>query len=486
MTQEATEVTPQKAGAPQDAPPGPAPSSDDSAKMSPKQIWALITLSCGLFLATLDFSIVYVALPSIGDALKLGESSLQWVVSGYAIFFAGFLLTGGRIGDRFGARRVFLGATALFGASSLAAALTDDFTTLIIARALQGIGAGLLDPSTLGLIQQIFPAGPKRNRAMTVWGAVGAIGLVGGVVLGGLLTAIAWQWVFLVNVPFVVLVIVLGFFLLPGRRSDAGEPTPLNALSAVFGTGAILLLVLGLSRLGDVGPGAASTWLGLGGFVVLGAAWVIRERTSRSPLIDRQLWKTRSLMVACLIDACYVLSIGVEFFLVTLFLQNEHGFNPLSAGLAFLPLTATVIVGNAITDKLIARSGPKPMVVTGLLVAAVGLALLALGAHADGYVLGMLPGLLLSGVGNGIAFPALFISATSDIPGENQGVGAAMLTTTQYVFSALGLAVLVLILGSDPGTGNYLTTFVFSSVAAAVGAVVAAIGMRKPTAGTAG
>lgn len=456
------------------------PSEDSaSAKMTPKQVWALAVLSCGLFLATLDFSIVYVALPSIGTELGLAESSLQWVVSGYAIFFAGFLLSGGRIGDRFGAGRVFLGATALFGISSLAAALTDDFTTLIIARALQGIGAGLLDPSTLGLIQQIFPVGPKRNRAMTVWGAVGAVGLVGGVVLGGLLTAISWQWVFLVNVPFAVLVIVLGAFLLPKRPRTEDAATPLNVLSAVFGTGAILLLVLGLTRLGDVGIGASSTLLGLGGFVVLGAAWVLRERTSRHPLIARQLWKTRSLMTACLVDACYVLSIGVEFFLVTMFLQNEHGFSPLNAGLAFLPLTVTVIVGNVITDKSITRWGPRPMVATGLVIAGIGLALLALGVHQDSFALGMLPGLLLSGVGNGIAFPALFISATSEIPAENQGVGAALLTTTQYVFSAAGLAVLVLILGASPDTGSYQTTFTFSAVMALLGALVAAVGMRK-------
>ncbi|MFE6775089.1 MFS transporter [Streptomyces sp. NPDC057702] len=447
--------------------------------MAPRQFWSLVVLSCGLFLATLDFSIVYVALPSIGSDLSLGESSLQWVVSGYAIFFAGFLLSGGRIGDRFGAGRVFLGATALFGVSSLAAALTDDFTTLIIARALQGIGAGLLDPSTLGLIQQIFPVGPKRNRAMTVWGAVGAVGLVGGVVLGGLLTAIAWQWVFIVNVPLAALIIGFGFYLLPRHRRSDSEPTPLNALSAAFGTGAILLLVLGLSRLGDAGVDAPSTWLGLGGFVVLGIAWVARERSSAHPLIARQLWKTRSLMIACLVDACYVLSIGVEFFLVTMYLQNEHHFSPLEAGLGFLPLTLTVIVGNAITDRFIARHTARTMVAVGLATAAVGLTLLAIGVHLDGYALGMLPGLLLSGVGNGIAFPALFISATSEIPGENQGVGAALLTTTQYVFSAAGLAVLVLILGSDPGTGNYLTTFVFTAVMALLGAIAAVVGMRN-------
>ncbi|HEY9328939.1 MAG TPA: MFS transporter [Streptomyces sp.] len=475
-----TQKTEESTARPPEAVPASPPAAE-GAKMTPKEAWALAVLGCGLFLATMDFSIVYVALPSIGSALSLTESSLQWVVSGYAIFFAGFLLTGGRVGDRFGARRVFLGATALFGLSSLAAAMTDDFTTLIIARALQGVGAGLLDPSTLGLIQQIFPAGPKRNRAMTIWGAIGAIGLVGGVALGGLLTAVAWQWVFLVNVPFAALVIGLGFFLLPGRRTDAGAPTPLNALSAVLGTGAILLLVLGLTRLGDVGLADATTWAPLIGFAALAAGWVIRERTSVSPLIARQLWRTRSLMVACLIDACYVLSIGVQFFLVTLFLQNEHGFSPLAAGLAFLPLTVTVIVGNGVTDKLIARLGARTMLITGLLTAAAGLAFLAAGVHVESYALGMVPGLLLSGVGNGIAFPALFISATSDIPGENQGVGAAMLTTTQYVFTSLGLAVLVLVLGSDPGVGNYMTTFVFSAVAAASGALVAAFGMRRPS-----
>ncbi|HLL33579.1 MAG TPA: MFS transporter [Streptomyces sp.] len=449
--------------------------------MTSKEAWTLTVLGCALFLATLDFSIVYVALPSIGADLSLRESSLQWVVSSYAIFFAGFLLVGGRMGDRFGARRVFLGATALFGVSSLAAGLTDDFTTLVIARALQGIGAGLLDPCTLGLIQQVFPPGAKRNRAMAVWSAVGALGLVGGVVIGGLLTAVSWHWVFFVNVPLAIAVIALGFLLLPGRQhQDGGRPTPLNVPSAVFGTGAILLLVLGLSRLGDVGITAPSTVIGLVGFAVLGTAWVVRERTSASPLIARQLWRTRSLMTACVIDACYVLSIGVEFFLVTMFLQNEHDMGPLAAGLGFLPLTVTVILGNVITDRFIGRHGPKPMVVTGLAIAGLGLALLAVGVHSDSYLIGMLPGLLLSGVGNGIAFPAMFVYATSDIPGENQGVGAAMMTTTQYVFSATGLAILVLMLGASPQVGNFTVTFAFSAAMGFLGSVIAAAAMRRP------
>ncbi|MFF9672651.1 MFS transporter [Streptomyces eurythermus] len=480
MTTEATSGNPTGAMAAAQSAPEPADN-----RISGRQAWALAVLGCGLFLATLDLSIVYVALPSIGEDLALPESRLQWIVSGYAIFFAGFLLVGGRTGDRFGARRVFLGATALFGASSLAAALTQDFTTLVVARALQGIGAGLLDPATLGLIQQVFPPGPKRNRAMAVWGAVGAIGLVGGVALGGLLTTVSWQWVFLVNVPIAAAVIAAGLFLLPGRRTDAAAPTPLNALSGILGTGAILLLVLGLTRLGDAGWSDPATLVGLAGFVVLAALWVVRERTSASPLIARELWRTRSLMVACAVDACYVLSIGVEFFLVTLFLQDQRGFSPLAAGLGFLPLTVTVIIGNAVTDRLVGRHGPRTMVMGGLLLAAIGLGLLAVGVHSDSYAIGVLPGLLLSGLGNGIAFPAMFIAATSEIPGENQGVGAALVTTTQNVFQALGLAVLVILLGAHPGTGNFTTTFAATGAMALLGTLVAAAGLRGPLAGKA-
>ncbi|WP_331721282.1 MFS transporter [Streptomyces sp. NBC_00212] len=454
--------------------------SDGSNSIRGKEALALAVLGCGLFLATLDFSIVYVALPSIGSDLSLSEGKLQWIVSGYAIFFAGFLLVGGRTSDRFGARRVFLGATALFGVSSLAASLTHDFTTLVIARALQGIGAGLLDPATLGLVQQLFPPGPKRNKAMTVWGAVGAIGLVGGVVFGGLLTALSWQWVFFVNVPIAALVLVFGRVLLPGRRRADATPVPLNFTSGLFGTGAILLLVLGLSRLGDVGLASTSTLVGLAGFVVLAAAWVVRERTSASPLIAHELWRTRSLMVACAVDACYVMSIGVEFFLVTLFLQDQQGFSPLAAGMGFLPLTVTVIFGNIITGKLIGRHGPRLMMVSGLVVAAVGLALLAAGVHSDSYALGVLPGLLLSGLGNGIAFPAMFLTATSDLPGDHQGVGASLVTTTQYVFASLGLAVLVILLGTHPGRGEFMTTFIVTGAMALLGAIVAGTGLRRP------
>ncbi|SDP95259.1 drug resistance transporter, EmrB/QacA subfamily [Actinopolyspora xinjiangensis] len=448
----------------------------DSSKMSRLQVLALAVLGCGLFLATLDFSIVYVALPSIGNDLALSDNRLQWVVSAYAILFAGFLLVGGRIGDRFGAGRVFLLSTGLFGIGSLAAGMADNFATLVIARAFQGIGAGLLDPSTLGLIQKIFPAGPKRNRAMAVWGAVGAIGLVGGVVLGGLLTAFSWKLIFFVNVPIVILVIAFGMVLLPkGKDSEASRPV--NGINAALGTGAILSLVFALTQLGEVGLTDTSTLSGAVGFVVLAGIWVARERASENPLIARELWRTRSLMVACGIVGCYVLSIGLEFFLVTHFLQNEHGYGPLAAGIGFLPLTITVLVGNAITDRIIPKAGARAMVMTGLLVSAFGLALIAACVNFDNYAIGMLPGLLLSGLGNGIAFPALFISATSDIPSDHQGVGAAMLTTSQYVFSALGLAVLVLILGHAPDPGNYLITFGFSASMAVLGTLIAAFGM---------
>ncbi|WP_084477198.1 MFS transporter [Actinokineospora enzanensis] len=454
---------------------------EESGAIRGKKAWALALLGTGLFLATLDFSIVYVALPSIGDGLALSEANLQWVVSGYAIFFAGFLLIGGRAGDRFGARRVFILATALFGISSLAAGLSDNFTLLVIARAVQGIGAGLLDPSTLGLIQRIFPAGPQRNRAMSVWGAVGAIGLVGGVVLGGLLASISWQWVFFATVPVAAIAVVSAFFLLPSDKDSPQGTGSLNVLSGVLGTGAILLLVLGLTRLADVGL-TSTTAASFGGFVVLAVAWVIRERTSSNPLIARALLRTRSLVVACAVDACYALSVGVQFFVVTLFLQEQAGYSALAAGLGFLPLTVSVIVGNIIGDRFIGNRGPRAMIIVGLSTAAVGMILLALSTHLDGYLAGQLPGLLLSGLGNGIAFPAMFLYATSQVEPENQGVGAALITTTQYVFSALGLALLVIVLGVHPDLGDYTTAFAGIGALALLGAVIGAVAIRRPAA----
>jgi MFS transporter len=416
---------------------------------------SLAVLSLAQFLVALDYSIIYVALPSIGRDLGLDPALAQWVISAYAVLFAGFLMVGGRLADRYGPRRLFVAAIVGFGVTSAIGGLAGNGPILLAARGAQGLAAALLQPAVLALLGMTFEAGPARDRALAVWGSVGASGLAVGAILGGLLTTASWRWTFLINVPL-TLIAALG-----ARHFRTPPPPPPGRsplLASVLGTGAVLAFVIGLGW-----------WPFLIAAGVLGAAFVRHERVSAHVLIPRELRRIGSLRAGAVATALYMASVGSEFYLVTLLLQTGRGYGPLRAGLAFLPLAAMVTVGSTAAGRAVRAVPARTVLSGGFLIAAAGLGWLVLALGGDSYAGDLLPGLLLSGFGHGAIYTSMFIIGTRDVPAEHQGAAGSLLTTSQYLSGAITIAVLTLVL-DGPG---FRWAFAVTAVAALAGAVLA-------------
>ncbi|WP_344407644.1 MFS transporter, partial [Dactylosporangium fulvum] len=414
----------------------------------------LVVLALAQFLLALDYSIVYVALPGMARDLGLDLGTAQWVVSAYAVPFAGFLLVGGRLADRVGAGRLFVAATALFGVASVVGGAAGDGATLLAARGAQGVAAALLQPAVLGLIGSTFAAGPARTRALSVWGAVGASGLAAGVVLGGLLTRASWRWTFYVNVPVTVFCAVGGLLWLAMRRGT-DQRVPLRA--ALLATGAALAVVLGLTFAGTEGWRSPLTRATVAAGGALTAGFLAGERRGTSTLVDVSLRRIGSLRTGTAATALYMASVGSEFYVVTLLLQTLRGYEPLRAGLAFLPLAAMVTVGSSATARAVRRFGTPPTLAGAFVLAAAGLAWLALGG-TGAYATGLLPGLLVTGFAHGMIYTSMFILGGRDVPAALQSSAGALLTTSQYLAGAVTVAVLTLVLhGGDFAVGFWLT-----------------------------
>ncbi|MDJ0318690.1 MFS transporter [Arthrobacter antibioticus] len=436
------------------------------------QTLTLIVISIAQFIIALDYSIVYVALPSIGAELAMNGASLQWVVSSYALLFAGLLLLGGRIVDKFGGKSVFIGSILLFGLSSLLGGIADNATLLLLARALQGIAASALLPSVLALLSQTFPGGKLRSNAYAIWGAVGASGLAAGVVLGGLLTTFSWRWTFLINIP---LVIICGIGAVKTFRSKNPQtkPTTIPVMSSIAGTAAILLVVLTLTLLADPETSPGLFWSVTVLAILAVLAFLFNERRSDSPLIERPLRKLHALRAGTIAAGLYMASVGTEFFLVTLYLQEQRGYSALAAGIAFLPLAAMVTAGNVVAGKLIVSNSVQRVLGLGFAISAGGLLLLAVSLGIDNFWLGLLPGFLLSGFGHGLIYTAMFVLGTSDAPQESQGAAGSLITTSQYVAGGISLALLVLVIALTGPELGYPLAFGINAAFALIGVVVA-------------
>ncbi len=382
--------------------------------------WALAVLSVAQFLVALDYSIIYVALPSIAHDLRFDSAVTQWVISAYAVLFAGLLMVGGRLADRVGAKRVFIIAIVLFGVTSGVGGAAQDGAILLAARGTQGFAAALLQPAVLGLLGTTFPAGPSRSRALAVWGSVGASGLAAGAILGGLLTTASWRLTFFVNVPL-TLVCALGaarWFVQTGTLAHARR---IPALASILGTGAVLTLVAGLSLGAEQGWNGASARILLGMALLLILGFLLNERRSRNVLIERSLRSIRSIGVGSAATALYMASVGSEFYLVTLLLQSVRGYTPLEAGFAFLPLALMVMCGSFAAGHAARRLNASSVLIGGFTIAAIGLALLAFSLRGDSYAVALLPGLIISGIGHGVIYTSMFILATHDVPYRASG-----------------------------------------------------------------
>jgi EmrB/QacA subfamily drug resistance transporter len=392
-------------------------------------------------MVVLDTTIVNVALPSVQRGLHFSsQASLQWIVNAYILTFGGFLLLGGRVADRFGRRLVFASGVLLFGAASLACGLANSSALLVGARAVQGLGAAFMAPAALSLLTIIFTEGDERNRALGVWAAIagggGAVGLLAG---GVLTTQLSWRWVFFVNVPIAVFAAVASFRLIEESRNPVARE--FDVPGALTATAGIATLVFALVRAGVWGWASATTILVLAAAAVLLSTFVLLQLRGRHPLVPPRLFRNRILVAA---DVGMLIAgaglFGVFFFL-TLYMQNVLGYSALKTGVAYLPLSVLLVVSAGVGSRILGRVGARPIFVTGLLLGAGGLVLLARLSPTTGY-LDLLPSLVLIGAGMGGAFVSVTASAVSGVAQEDAGVASALLNSSQEIGGSLGLAVL--------------------------------------------
>jgi EmrB/QacA subfamily drug resistance transporter len=404
---------------------------------------ALYVLCLGDLMIVLDGTIVNVALPSIRDDLGFSQTSLAWVVNAYLLTFGGFLLLGGRLGDLFGHRRLFLGGIALFTLASLACGLANSQEILVVARAVQGVGGAVVSAVAFSLLITIFTEQADRAKAMGVFGFVLSGGGVIGVLAGGILTdLLSWHWIFLVNLPVGALVYALSLRLLPAGRSPAAKGR-VDAAGAVTVTASLMLAVYAIINGNEHGWMSARTLGVLGGAVALLAVFLAIEARISSPLMPLSLFRNRNLSTANVLGALMAAGMFAYFFFSALYLQLVLEYTPLEVGLAYLP--GTIVWGAAsllLSDKLVMRFGIKPPLLTGLGLMTLSLILLARIPVDGNFVVDILPATLAVGLGAGIAFNPILLAAMSDVAQEEAGLASGVVNTAFMMGGAVGLAVL--------------------------------------------
>ena len=460
---------------------------------------ALIVLCLGDLMIVLDVTIVGVALPSIREDLGFSETSLAWVVNAYLLTFGGFLLLGGRLGDLFGHRRLFLIGIALFTFASLACGLANSQEFLVGARAVQGLGGAVVSAVALSLIVTLFIEPAERAKAMGVFGFVAAGGGSIGVLLGGVLTDVLdWHWIFLVNVPIGIAVFALCLVLLPGSRGEASAGR-LDVAGAVTVTASLMLAVYAIVNGNEVGWMTARTIGLLAAASALLALFLTIEARVRDPLMPLGLFRLRNLATANVVGALWAAAMFAWFFLSALYLQLVLGYSPLQVGLAFLP--ANLIMGAfslGLSAKLVMRFGIRAPLAAGLFLAGMGLVLFAR-APVDGtFAVDVLPSMILLGFGAGMAFNPVLLAAMSDVEQSEAGLASGIVNTSFMMGGALGLAVLASLAASRTDSllasgdaplvalnGGYHAAFlvgaVFAVAAAVLGAVLLRAGQFAPT-----
>jgi EmrB/QacA subfamily drug resistance transporter len=394
-------------------------------------------------MVVLDATIVNVALPTIKVDLGFSEQNLSWVLNAYTLIFGGFLLLGGRAADRLGRRRLFMAGIALFSGASLICGLSQSEGMLLVARGLQGLGGAMVSPAALSIILTTFAEGPERNRALAVWGAIAGAGGAIGLLLGGVIVeALSWRWVFFVNVPIGAVVLALAPRIVPESRSESGARGGYDVEGAVTSTLGTITLVFTLIKADSWGWTSGRTLAGFAIAASLIATFVWIERRHRDPLVPLRIFSNRSLAAS---DATFLLVaaalFGVFFFL-TLYVQQVLGYSALKTGVAYLPLSLTLIGASALASRLVDRFTPKPVLTVGLLIATGGFILLTrITGHGD-YASHVLPAMIVIGVGLGMSFVPVTISATNGVASGDSGLASGLLNTTQQVGGSLGLAIL--------------------------------------------
>jgi EmrB/QacA subfamily drug resistance transporter len=404
---------------------------------------ALYVLCLGDLMIVLDATIVNVALPSIRDDLGFSETSLAWVVNGYLLTFGGFLLLGGRLGDLFGHRRLFLIGITLFTIASLACGLANSQEFLIASRAVQGLGGAVVSSVALSLVMTLFTEQAERAKAMGIFGFVLSGGGTAGVLLGGVLTDVLdWHWIFLVNLPVGVAVFALSLALLPSSPGIAGTGR-LDIAGAVTVTSALILAVYAIVNGNDTGWVTGQTLGLLAAAVVLAAIFLTVEARISAPLVPLGLFRNRNVSTANVVGVLMAGGMFAWFFFSALYMQRILGYSPLEVGLGYLP--SMVVWGGSsllLSDKLVLRYGIKTPLVGGLALMTVGLLLFARAPVDGDFVADVLPGTIIVGLGAGIAFNPILLAAMSDVRSEQAGLASGVVNTAFMMGGALGLAVL--------------------------------------------
>jgi EmrB/QacA subfamily drug resistance transporter len=453
---------------------------------------ALIVVCLGYLMIVLDVTIVGVALPSIRQDLGFSESSLAWVANAYLLTFGGFLLLAGRLGDLFGHRRLFGIGVAVFTLASLSCGLATSQALLVGSRAVQGLGGAIASAVALSLIVTLFTEPTERAKAMGVFGFVAAGGGTIGVLLGGILTdALNWHWIFLVNVPIGIAVLVLSRLVLPGDNV-APESRRVDVAGAVTVTTSLMLAVYAIVNGNDVGWTSARTLGLLAAAGVLLGSFLAIEARALAPLVPLGIFRLRNVSTSNVVGVLWAAAMFAWFFLSALYLQLVLGYSPLQVGLAFLPANLIMaVLSLGLSAKLVLRFGIRAPLATGLLLAAAGLALFARAPVDGSFIVDVLPSMILLGFGSGMALNPVLLAAMSDVEPSDAGLASGVVNTSFMMGGALGLAILASLAASRTETllasgetqlgaltGGYHVAFLVGAAFAAGAAVLSAVLLR--------
>ncbi|HEX8857327.1 MAG TPA: MFS transporter [Thermoleophilaceae bacterium] len=419
------------------ASPAPRPVS----RVDPGAVLALVAVA--QVMVVLDATVVNVALPTIKRDVGFSEQSLSWVLNAYTLVFGGFLLLGGRLADRLGRRRLLVAGIALFAGASLVCGVSQSEGMLLGARAAQGLGGALVSPAALSIILTTFAEGPERNRALAVWGAIAGAGGAVGLLLGGLIVeALTWRWVFFINVPIGAVVLALAPRIIPESRTESGTQGGYDAEGALAITLGTIALVYTLIKADSWGWTSGRTLAGFAIAAALIVAFVVIEHRQPEPLVPLRIFSNRGLAASDATMLVVAAALFGVFFFCTLYLQQVLGYSALKTGVAYLPLSLTLVGASALASRFVDRFTPKPVLAAGLLISTAGFVLLTgVSGHSD-YASHVLPAMLVLGTGLGMSFVPITIAATNGVAAADSGLASGLLNTTQQVGGSLGIAIL--------------------------------------------
>jgi EmrB/QacA subfamily drug resistance transporter len=463
--------------------------------LDPRRWWALALLCGAFFMVILDAAIVIVALPSIKADLGFSEQGLQWVLSAYALTFAGLLLLGGRAADLLGRRRVFMVGLLFFTAASLLCGLAWSPAALIAARAVQGIGAAVMTPTALSIISTTFPEGPERNKALGIWGMMGGIGATAGWLIGGpLVDGPGWEWIFFINIPLGLAALALSPVLLRESRAAMARRSydPAGALTI---TGALVLLVYAVVEAPDVGWGDVQTILLFVGSAVLVAAFALIESRHRAPLVPLRLFRSRTLVGANLVMLIFgTVAFGMPFIL-TPYAQQVLGYSALEFGLGTAVFAAVAAAGSIVGQAIVLRVGFRAVAAAGMALIGAGSLLLTQASVGGSYFGDIFFGLIVYGPGIGLAFVTASIAALAGVAERESGLASGLSNTAFQVGAALGVAIVTTVavsrsedyLAANEGanplvvlTEGFQSAFVVCVVLAGIGVALALLLLGRP------